>query len=329
MHQLYLVARLSFYLEIQLNHEQDFLMIRSRRLPLGLLNAWLVDQNLASGHPRYRLRVWREDRAELPAIQADLIEYIDEAFKDARDRIRRGFEDNLSPFDDPADDPAANYPALLHRVTLQGYWGEILAALAVEHWGAHNHRDWVIPAFLFRFHVVEFQHLETINERLGAGEAYDPDQNAQMRPGRTGDDGLAFRINDRNVITDILTLEAKCLSQNNNATIEEAHQKLASGGVRPSGVRELVNLLEDYNEPIAQAWQKALYEFWRTGYQIAIRYDGVAYTCGHTPVRPPDRIAWLPHDAPHRAYTVDRNLEAMEFQFEDLNTVINTLFRRA
>lgn len=38
-------------------------------------------------------------------------------------------------FSDPAPKPATNYPALLHRVTLQDYLGETLAVLAVEHWG--------------------------------------------------------------------------------------------------------------------------------------------------------------------------------------------------
>jgi hypothetical protein len=41
-------------------------------------------------------------------------------FEDARQRIRRGFEDDLSPFNDPAADPAANYQkgALLRIVRI-------------------------------------------------------------------------------------------------------------------------------------------------------------------------------------------------------------------
>lgn len=189
-------------------------MIRFRRLTPQPLDAWLVDQCLANAHERYRLRVWREERAGLAAIQAELIAYVNEAFEDVRRRIRRGFEDDLSPFNDPTTDPAANYPALLHRITLQGYLGETLLLLAVEHWGAHNYMDWAVPAFLFRLHDQEFQHLEAINVRILAGEAYDPDRIAERRPGRTGDDGLAFRINGENTITDVLTLEAKCLAQN-------------------------------------------------------------------------------------------------------------------
>lgn len=303
-------------------------MIRFRRLPLNSLNAWLVNQGLNNNHPRYRLRVWRENRDELAAIQGELIAYINEAHDDARRRIRRGFEDDLSPFNDQPNDPAANYPALLHRVTLQGYFGETLAVLAVEHWGAQGHTDWVAPAFLFRCHDQEFQHLEAINERLQEGEAYDPDLTTEQRPGRTGDDGLAFRINDQNTITDILSLEAKCVTLNRADKITEAHQKLASGQLRPSGIRELINILEEYDTEEAQRWQNALLELWRGGFRIVTRHDGVAYACGSIPAGT-RRVAWMPKEAPHPSYTADRNLEGMEFQFGDLATVIDTLYRGA
>ncbi len=302
-------------------------MIRSRRLPLVLLNAWLADQRLPSSRARYRLRVWRENRSALASIKAEFELYIDEAFGDARRRLRRGFEDTLSPFNDPASDPAANYPSLLHRVTLQGYFGEILAVLAVEHWGAHGQTDWVVPAFLFRLHDQEFQHLELINEKLRSGETHYPDAPEERRPGRTGDDGLAFRMNAKNIITEMLTLEAKCLARNNNDRIEEAHQKLASGGPRPSGVRELVNLLSEYDTTEAKTWQEALLRLWQGGYHQVKRLDGIAYACGHSPARG-QRIAWLPADKPHSAYTVRRNLEGMEFQFEEITTLIDTLFKR-
>jgi len=233
-------------------------MIRTRRLTPALLNAWLVDQELDRRHPRYRLRLWREDTAALAALLAELRLYTDEAFDDARRRLRRGFQDPLSPFIDPATDPAANYPALLHRVTLQGYFGETLAGIAVEHWGALGHEDWCVPAFLFRLHDQEFQHLEQINQRLRDGAGHEPDETAEQRPGRTGDDVLAFRMSAENVITAVMTLEAKCLSRNNNTKIEEAHRKLSDGGPLPSGVRELVNLLAEYETPEANTWLDAL-----------------------------------------------------------------------
>ena len=303
-------------------------MIRFRRLTAQHLDAWLVNQHIASAHPNYRLRVWRENRVGLATIRAELIVYIEEAFDDTRRRIRRGFEDDLSPFSDPATDPAANYPALLHHITLQGYFGETLAVLAVEHWGVHGHTDWNVPAFLFRLHDQEFQHLEAINERLLAGKTYNPDRCAERRPGRTGDDALAFRMNGQNTITDVLTIEAKCLAKNHNAKIKEAHEKLAAGGTRPSGVRELINLLDEYGTPDAQKWQEALLKLWMDGYRVAKRHDAVGYTCGTVPVRK-NRMAWLPTNAPHPAYTAPRRLEGMEFQFNDLATIINTLYRGA
>jgi hypothetical protein len=303
-------------------------MIRFRRLTTELLNSWLIAQPLRGTHARYRLRVWRENRAGLHAIRTELLAYLEEAFEDARRRLRRGFDDNLSPFLDPATDPAANYPAMLHRITLQGYFGETLAVIAVEHWGAHGHDDWIVPAFLFRFHDQEFQHLESINERLADREPFDPDRVQEQRPGRTGDDGLAFRISDENVITDMLTLEAKCLVQNNNAKIEEAQGKLSSAGRRPSGVRELINLLGEYDTADAELWVEALLHLWKDGYRTVRRYDGVAYACGSIPARN-GRTEWMSADAPAATYTVTRKLEGMEFQFHDLPAVIDTLYRGA
>ena len=302
-------------------------MIRSRRITLTLLDKWLIAQRTPSTPTPYRLRVWREDHSNLAEIREELCAYAHEALDDARRRLRMGFEDELSPFKESPRDPAANYPALLHRVTLFGYFGETLAALAVEHWGAHGYSDWKVPAFLFRFHEQEFQHLEAINERVQMGESHEPDHPTQRRVGRTGDDGLAFRINDKNTITDILALEAKCLSEHNESKVEEAHRKLASAPLRPVGVRELVNLLADYDTPAANIWRKALLELWREGFKTARRYDGIAYACNQVPKRPADRLAWMPTNGPHPSYTISRSLEAMEFQFTQLDTVVITLYR--
>ena len=300
-------------------------LIRVRRLTPGLLDAWLVDQQLAYARGNYRLRLWRETAAGLPALRDELRAYVDEAFEDARRRLRRGFEDSLSPFNDPTVNPAANYPAALHRMTLQGYFGETIGVIAVEHWGAAGHVDWQVPAFLFRFHDQEFQHLEQINQRIRDGEQHNPDATDQRRPGRTGDDALAFRRNDGGSITDVLTIEAKCLSANNNAKIREAHEKLAAGGPLPPGIRELIELFSEYDTPEAMSWHEALVRFRAAGYRTVARHDGVVYATAHIPVIGP-RQAWLPAE-PHPAYTAHRHLEGMEFQFENLEHVIDVLYR--
>lgn len=300
-------------------------MIRFRRLPVPALTAWLVPvpvQPLSA--TRYRLRLWREDRTALAALRADLESYLFEAFDDARMRLRRGFEDTLSPFNDPQLDPARNYPRMLHRVTLQGYFGETLGVIAVEHWGAHGHNDWKVPAFLFRFHDQEFQHLELINERIRNGEVHEPDETEEQRPGRTGDDGLAFRMAADGRITDVLSLEAKCLGVSQPAKITDAHSKLAAAGALPSGIRELINILADYGTPVAQQWQEALIRF-RADHANTGRFDGVTYACGRIPTG--TRVTWMTSDRPDAAYNVRRNLEGLEFQFADLRGVIDLLYR--
>src|SRR5262249_24598117 len=156
-------------------------------------------------------------------------------------------------------------------------------------------------AFLFRLHDVEFQHLGSINERLVAGEPFEPDARAERRPGRTGDDGLAFRLNGNNKIIEVLTIEAKCLAANNRTKIVQAHEKLSAAPVTPPGVRELINLLEDYDTADAQVWQQALLDLWRTEMRQVRRHDGLAYVCGRAP-RERGRQTWLPSAAPHDSY---------------------------
>lgn len=304
-------------------------MIRIRRVTLQPLQAWLSPQTPNAPQPRYELRVWREVNGNLAAVRDELIAYVQEALDDARLRIRKGFEDPLSPFSDDADDPAANYPAMLNRITLQGYLGETFAGLVVEHFGAFGQNDWHIPAFLFRFHDTEFQHLDLINERLAAGEAHDRDAISERRPGRTGDDALAFRLDGAGKVTHVLALEAKCLVTSNTQTIEEAHAKLSLDAKRPSGIRELISLLSDYDTVEAEAWVERLLEFYRDGFKTAQHRNGLAYTVGHWPVSPATRLSWLTPDGPHAAYTSSRPLEAMELQLSDLPGLVETLYREA
>ncbi len=304
-------------------------MIRFRRVTLQPLNAWLINQRLPRTHQTYELRVWREVNANFAPLRDELIEYVQEALDDARTRIRKGFEDDLSPFADCVDDPARHYPAMLHRITLQGYLGETLAGLAVEHFGAFGKQGWHVPAYLFRFHDTEFQHLDLINERLLEGQVYERDSTAEMRPGRTGDDALAFQLDDEGKITHVLALEAKCLAASNTAIIEDAHAKLSVGQRRPSGIRELITLLSDYETEEAQAWVRRLLEFYRDGFRTAKRSDGLTYAVGNMPQRPATRVSWLPPNAPHPSYTSKRRFDAMEFQLEDIEGLVDILYRGA
>ncbi len=224
-------------------------MIRCRRVNRTALTRWLVEQQRTAGNGSYHVRLWCEDASSRASVREELQAYFQEALDDARRRLRSGFEDQLSPFTEPALDPAANYPGALHRVTLQGYLGETFAALAVEHWDIHGRTDWHVPALLFRFHDVEFQHLERINQRLRSGQIHDQDADSERRPGRTGDDAIAFVKDSSNAITHVLTLEAKCLSLHRSDALGDAHGKLSSAPPIPDSIRELVELLNDYDTP--------------------------------------------------------------------------------
>jgi hypothetical protein len=93
-------------------------MIRSRRLPIPALTAWLVPVPVQPvSATRYRLRLWRENRVALAALRADLDSYLSEAFDDARMRLRKGFEDTLSPFTDPQLTIATNSPGSIEMET--------------------------------------------------------------------------------------------------------------------------------------------------------------------------------------------------------------------
>ncbi|MNV62602.1 hypothetical protein D3C71_1551550 [compost metagenome] len=72
-----------------------------------------------------------------------------------------------------------------------------------------------------------------------------------------------------------------------------------------------------------------LLEFYRDGFRTAKRRDGLAYTVGNFPVKSKTRVSWLQADAPHASYTVDRRLDAMEFQISELRALVDTLYRGA
>ena len=285
-------------------------MIRFRRINRAELQAWLVEQTGGAGNGQYHLRVWREDASRLDAVRVELLAYFQETLDDARRRLRSGFEDELSPFTDPQVDPAANYPA----------------ALAVEHWDVHGRNDWSVPALLFRFHEVEFQHLERINQRIRAGQLHLPDAEGERRPGRTGDDAIAFVKDNANNIAHVLTLEAKCITRNRADTLNDAHQKLNAGPSVPDSIRELVELLNHYDTDEARAWQEALVKYRASGGGGATRYDAVVYVCGERP-RQRGRIGWMSSTTRNTSYTLTRPLVGLEFHVEDVATLVERIYR--
>lgn len=302
-------------------------MVRSKKIDIPKLQAWLKAQSVTNpAAPKYYLHLLRADAAAFDQIEANLKEYIQEAHEDARRRLRDSLADDLSPFTGSTPDPAENYPAMLHEITLKGYWGEILAGLLVEHLGAHGKSGWCIPAYLFRHHDVELQHLEEINQKLREGEDYDPDAPGNKRPGRTGDDVLAFIMDDDGQISDVLALEAKCVDPHNATTLGSAHTQVSKTRTPPVDTLRLLEILKDYDTAKAKAWRLSLTNYYASGHKNADRYNGVSYVCTNPPK---NATSWMRHDKPHEKYTAPRKLKGLEIHMPELDDVIQRLYRSA
>lgn len=149
-----------------------------------------------------------------------------------------------------------------------------------------------------------------------------------MRPGRTGDDGLAFIRDDTGLITHVLAIEAKCLTKHSATTLSDAHAKIATTPQIPDSIRELIELLSEYDNAQAQGWREALLKFRYEGHKNATRLNSVTYVCENKPIRPP-KPTWMAADAPHSSYSANHKLEGMEFHIRDLTKTINTIYRIA
>ncbi|MFO0055592.1 MAG: DEAD/DEAH box helicase, partial [Dolichospermum sp.] len=176
--------------------------------------------------------------------------------------------------------------------------------------------DWEIPVFLFRFHLTEFQHLEELNQ---TGEI------AKQRPGRTGDDCLAFRRNNEGLIIASLVCEAKCTTNHYQKTISEAHEKARTANVKPVDILQLIDILLDYNDDnFSSEWVDSLRLLQsKDDTKNYERCDLVSYICGKHPVR---SATWISADIPNEEYTANRKLEAVEIHLHDIENLINTVY---
>ncbi len=144
------------------------------------ITSWLnvVVQKATGG--RYEHALAQENGHNRSSILPQLKVLISDAHEDARRRLRKLASGPLDPLNEPtAKDPAEGYPERLHIQTLKGYFGETIAGAVAENLHPFGMKDWTVPAYLFRFHLVEFQQLDMMDQ---TGDA------AHIRPGRTGDD---------------------------------------------------------------------------------------------------------------------------------------------
>lgn len=287
---------------------------------------WLRDSLSESNDKKYRHRLFTEYPNKREEILEELTSYVQNAHEDARSYLRALFENTLDPFTTSASfDPAEGYPELLHMQTLKGYFGEIFAGLVAEHFSPFDESGWKVPVFLFRYHTVAFQELERIRQ---TGEK------AKEIPGRTGDDCLAFQMNNDGQIVRYLYCEAKCTSRGNRTgMVAEAHKKASESAV--VDLMQIISTLQQRNNAISNQWLPAIQKLSlilrkrlpETLNHKIERCDMVSYICGESPVRG-GRTAWLPTEKPHSEYKAGRRLETVEIHLPEVEALIESVYRK-
>jgi hypothetical protein len=249
-----------------------------------LLVDWLTAATTVNG--AYRHTLLSEEPANRAAGLAALGALTAEAHQDARERLERLAGISLDPLQGAPPDWRP-YPDGLHTSALQGYMGEVLAGVVAENYQPHG-EPWAVPAFLFRGHQAAYQELER-RRQLGGP--------ARPIPGRTGDDALAFQIDEDGAVIAWLWAEAKCTHDHNSELINAGHRQLSAS--RERWIASLRELLYSADPPP--------------------RYDLFVYVCGRRPVQ---RATWIPTDRPHANYSGAGPLEATEIHLSDFDEVL-------
>jgi hypothetical protein len=270
------------------------------------LVTWLVAQRVEAPDS-YNHQLLTEDGSYAEGGVAALAALVREAHRDARERLERLASRSLDPLDPsrPAGQPS--FPDDLETTTLQGYLGEVFAGLVAENYLPHGQR-WHVPAFLFRGHVSAFQALERARQQGGA---------VGRTLGRTGDDALAFQIDDDGVITAWLYGEAKCTSDHDSSLIADGHEKLSAPDWVPVDLIQLIEILESKGTPEADAWAESLRVLnFATADTAPPRFDMLVYVCGRSPAQQ-NRSTWISTTEAHEKYLGGKPLEAVEIHLTD------------
>ncbi len=278
-----------------------------------LIGSWLTSDRTPS--PRYH----HVKYAEIPEARETAIELLRRLAKEAHsDAVAHVIslieEDPLEPVSIPARKFISSYPSTCHQSVLKGYFGELLAGLLAEESSPLGIPDWIVPAFLFRF---DLPALGFMDRWLQTGER------PTALPGRSGDDCLAFKVGDDDLISHILVCESKCTSDHRPSAISDAHEEVSEPNLRPTSIPQLIEILKERtSDRQAQVWVHRLrLVFLDEGYE---RCDFVCYVCGRSPVI---GSCWIDKQKPHPKYVGKRRLEAVEAHLTDVNALIDAVYR--
>ena len=285
------------------------------------ITSWLTLEVESPSGGRYEHALAVENDGRRSAILPRLRAFVSDAHEDARARLRRLAGGSLDPLGEPLKrDPADGYPQRLHIQTLKGYFGVVLASAVAENFHPFGMKDWEVPAHLFRFHLVEFQQLEMMDQT---------NVDAALRPGRTGDDCLAFRRDADGNIVAALFCEGKCTPDHDAGMIGDAHEKSSLGNLLPVDLLQLIEILEDSTDAAAARWVDGLRCLYLKGpnpgpgYE---RFDQVTYICGRRPVSKNGRKSWMSSAKPHEKYTAKRRLHVAEIHLNEVEKLIKSVY---
>lgn len=296
-----------------------------KRTFLKTLSDWLQDE--LTPHPNWRY--WHRRLSEQLAHRTEIVEelkvLIQEAHEDVRNRLRRihGLENTLDPLEEQltprtGDFTIDEYPRELPIDTLKGYFGEVFTAVIAENFKPLG-EDWIVPAFLFRFHNLAFHYLEEKRQGVTVSENL---------VGRHGDDCLAFQRDSLGKIVRVLACEAKCTPDHQLGMVTEAHVKASRETLVPTSVSEVIAVLQDYanTDQAIAGWVDALRQLRAvtTGTSGYERCDLINYICGLPPVRETTEV--IPVAAPHAKYTGGRRLEGVEIHLYDVEGLVEQVY---
>lgn len=282
------------------------------------INKWIAVDRSQTGDPSYYHLTLREDKRKRKLVLNLLKNLYSEAHDDYRRHYRSLMEYSLDPLSpNEKKDPAYGYPELLDMTTLKGYFGEIFAAIIAENLSPFNEQSWQVPAFFFRHHHQAFDVLEKY-KRTGKIK--------KATIGRTGDDCLAFVLDQNGKITKMMFCEAKCTATHKNQLIKDAYEKISDSMPVPVETLRIIEILQDYDDEESQKWVSALRSLYLNDGNSSERYDLISYICGQHPVQ---SDSWISKTKKSKLYFGGRKLKVVESHLFDVDDLICEIYGKA
>jgi len=291
---------------------------------------WLQDSLPVEENDSYRHRRIDEVSDLRAKILPRLKQAVFEAHEDARRRLRDIEGVSLDPLQiPPGRDPAEGYPERLSPTTLMGYFGEFLTGIVCEELAPFGEKRWAVPAYLFRYHLDEFRHLDRLNQ-VGPED----DKQREKRFGRAGDDCLAFVLDEDENIARTLVCEAKCVQKHTKRPrkkgeitdeVADAHTKLSEPFALPLDRQQLIEILREQSTQEAAQWVNALRKLKYEDQRLPDYERCDLVCCIYGTVRHKGKT-WIPRKHPHPSYQGERRLEATEIYIRRVHELVLTVY---